>query len=102
MVAETVETLCGVALLDRALIDHRPFVLRTERLYSGCCKLVMGRFYNSCGHLNTGVRMIQPNATWETPEEEQEEEDEDLEEERKITEEKEDEEDEDDEDDEEV
>ena len=42
--------------------------------------------------------MIQPNATWETPEEEQEEEDEDLEEERKITEEKEDEEDEDDED----
>ena len=24
-------------------------------------------------NLNTGVRMIQPNATWETPEEEQEE-----------------------------
>ncbi|WP_218146818.1 hypothetical protein [Nitrosospira sp. Nsp14] len=53
-------------------------------------------------NLNTGVRMIQPNVTWETPEEEQEEEDEDLEEERKITEEKEEKEEEEDEDDEEV
>ena len=44
--------------------------------------------------LNTEVRMIQPDAAWETPEEEEEK---DLEEERKITEEKEDDEDEDDE-----
>ena len=56
-----------------------------------------GKILRFLRHLNTGVRMIQPDATWETPGEEQEEEDEDLEEERKITEEREDEEDEDDE-----
>jgi hypothetical protein len=107
--AETVGNQCRIALLGRALIITSHLCCRTERSDPGVLKTCNGevlqfvRIFENTRNLNTGVRMIQPNAAWETPEEEQEEEDEDLEEERKITEEKEDEEDEeDDEDDEEI